>query len=106
MVFTDIDKQTMQVLSTLVKLSFDTDANPEDIIKVGQHLGVPKDDTRELFEEWDEHDTMHLTTEEEKERFVKMVFEYMDEDFTPTKSEQRLYHQVVDYLGLKDGSVN
>ena len=100
MVFTEIDKQTMKGLSTLVKLSLDTNANPEDIIRVGQHLGVPKDDTRELFEEWEEYDTMRLGTQEEKVRFIEIVFGYMEEDFTPTQREVRLYNQMVDHLGL------
>lgn len=106
MIFTEIDKQTMQVLSTLVKLSQEANANPEDIIKVGQHMGVPKDDTREMMEEWDENDMMYLNTEEEKERFIQEVFGYMTQDFNPTKSELRLYNQMVDHLGLERGLMN
>lgn len=106
MVFTEIDKNTMRILCTLVKLSRDTDADQEDIIKVGQHLGVPKDDTRELFDEIEEYDIMSLVSEEEKQKFIKNCFSYLDQGFNPTKSELRLYNQVVNYLGVGVGSNN
>lgn len=105
MVFTDIDKQTMKALCTLVKLSEKTGANREDVVAVGQQLGVPKDDTLSLFEEWEEEDTMRLTTEEDKQRFLQYCFSFMDNG-QAQKSEVKLYQKVVENLGLRQRSDN
>lgn len=101
MVFTEIDKETMQTLCTLVKLTEPTGAKPEAIVQVGQFLGVPKEDTLELLNEWDEYDTMQLATEEDKRNFVSSCFSFMTKEYHPRKSERELYNQVVQNLGLK-----
>lgn len=106
MVFTEIDRDTMQTLCTLAKLSKETDADEEDIVAVGQNLGVPKDTTLLLLEEWEEHDVKHLTTEEEKRKFVNSCFSYMDGNYHPGKSEVALYNQVIRTLGLSTRSNN
>lgn len=106
MVFTEIDKQTMKVLCTLVKLSEKTGAKTEDIVQVGQNLGVPKDDMLMLLEEWEEYDTIKLSSEEEKKRFVKSCFSYMTGDYHPAQSEKLLYQQVIQTLGLNTRSNN
>jgi len=101
MIFTNIDKKTMQTLCTLVKLSEPVGAKRDAIVNVGQFLGVPKDDTLELLEEWEEHDTMNLKSEEEKMHFVADCFSYMGKNYQPRKSERELYDQVVTNLGIK-----
>lgn len=106
MVFTEIDKETMKTLCTLAKLSAETDAENDDIVAVGQNLGVDKDTTLLLLEEWEEYDTIRLTTEEEKKRFVKSCFSYMDGNYRPNKSELELYEQVVNTLGLNNTRSN
>lgn len=106
MVFTEIDKDTMQTLCTLAKLSQETGADEEDLVTVGQNLGVPKDTTLLLLEEWEEFDTMRLNTEEEKRKFINSCFSYMDNNYHPAKSELNLYNQVVNTLGLSTRSNN
>lgn len=106
MVFTEIDKDVMKTLCTLAKLSQETDADEEDIVTVGQNLGVPKDTTLLLLEEWEEYDVIRLTTEAEKRKFVKSCFSYMDGNYHPDKSELELYNQVINTLGLNTRSDN
>lgn len=106
MVFTEIDRHTMRMLCTLVQLSKNTGANREDVIKVGQHLGVPKDDTIELFEEIEESDVMHLSSEEEKLWFVQSCFSYMERGRGLPRSEVKFYDQVIKELGLNIRSNN
>lgn len=106
MVFTEIDKQTMKLLCTLVKLAEKTGAKKEAVVNVGQNLGVPKEDMLTLLEEWEELDTMRLTSEEEKQRFVKSCFSYMSGDCNPPKAERLLYQQVITTLGLNTRSNN
>lgn len=106
MVFTEIDKKTMQTLCTLVKLSAPVDRRKDAIVHVGQYLGVPKDDTLELLYEWEEYDTMEFSSDEEKKLFVEDCFSYMSNDYHPHKSDQELYDQVVKNLGLKARSDN
>lgn len=101
MVFTDIDRKTMQTLCTLVKLAAPIGEKKEALVNVGQFLGVPKEDTLELLDEWEEYDTMLLITEEDKERFVNYCFSYMKSGYHPRKSERELYNQVVTNLGLQ-----
>lgn len=100
MVFTEIDKKTMQILCTLAKLAGPAGEKRDAIVNVGQFLGVPKDDTLELLEEWEEYDIMHLASEEEKRHFVNYCFSYMNKDYHPKKSEREFYQQVVNHLGL------
>jgi hypothetical protein len=61
---------------------------------------VPREDTLELLDEWEEYDTMELRSEEEKKHFVEDCFSYMSRGYTPKRSEQELYDQVVKNLGL------
>ena len=100
MVFTEIDKKTMQILCTLAKLAGPAGEKRDAIVNIGQFLGVPKDDTLELLEEWEEYDIMHLASEEEKRHFVNYCFSYMNKDYHPKKSEREFYQQVVNNLGL------
>lgn len=106
MVFTNIDKKTMQTLCTLVKYAGPVNANKDEIVHVGQELGVPKEDTLELLNEWEEEDTVEFTTEEEKKRFIQSCFPFMTKDYHPDQSEMKLYHHVVSNLGLKTSSIN
>lgn len=101
MIFTEIDRKTMQSLCTLVKLTGTEKAKKEEIVNVGQYLGVPKDDTLELLDEWDESDTMKFSSEEDKKRFLKFCFGYMEEDYRPKPSEVDFYNEVVRNLGLE-----
>jgi hypothetical protein len=100
MVFTEIDKKTLQMLCTLAKLSEPDSTKMDAFIHVGQNLGVPKDETIEILHEWDEHDTMDLNSMEEKKLFVEDCFSFMETGYTPRKSERELYDQVVSNLGL------
>lgn len=101
MIFTDIDKRTVQTLCTLAKLAGSADTTRDNIVSVGQHLGVPRENTLELLEDWDEFDVMKLSSEEEKQRFVNYCFSFMKRDYHPDKSEIALYNHVVNRLGLK-----
>lgn len=91
----------MLSLSTLVKLSGEKKAREEEIVNVGQFLGVPKDNTLELLDEWDEADTMKFSSEEEKLKFVNFCFGYLKENYHPKPSEIAFYNEVVRNLGLK-----
>lgn len=106
MVFTEMDRDTMKTLCTLAKLSRETDADEEDIVTVGQNLGVPKDTTLLLLEEWEEYDTIRLSTEQEKRKFIKSCFSYMDGNYHANKSEMELYRKVVNTLGLNNTRSN
>lgn len=106
MVFTDIDKRTVQTLCTLAKLSEPDATRMEAFINIGQNLGVPKDETIEILHEWDEYDTMELTSDEDKKHFVEDCFSYLKADYKPRKSERELYNQVVSNLGLSSGFMN
>lgn len=106
MIFTDIDKRTVQALCTLAQLAGSASHTKDEIISVGQHLGVPKENTLELLEEFDENDTMALSSVEEKKSFVSYCFAFMKKGYHPDKSEVALYRQVVNRLGLETGSYN
>ncbi|WP_258101514.1 hypothetical protein [Marinoscillum pacificum] len=106
MIFTEIDRKTMQSLCTLAKLVSDPEAKREEIVVVGQHLGVPKEDTLEVLEEWDETDTLELHDEEDKRGFVNFCFSYLTTNYNPKSSELELYGEVVSTLGLKTRSDN
>lgn len=106
MIFTEIDRKTMQTLCTLVKIAEPQGARRDAIVNVGQFLGVPKDDTLELIDEWDEHDTFEFVSVEEKKHFVQDCFSYMAEDYHPKKSEKELYEHVVSRLGLASSARN
>lgn len=101
MVFTDIDLYTLKSLCTLAMISEKTNASTEALVHVGQHLGVPKDDTLVLLSEWDENDIMRLKSEDEKRRFVDYCFSFMDADYQPATAEMKLYHSVISELGLQ-----
>ena len=106
MIFTDIDRKTMQSLCTLAKLVNDPETKREGIVVVGQHLGVPKEDTLEVLEEWEETDTLELRDEEDKRGFVNFCFSYLTTNYNPKSSELELYGEVVSTLGLKTRSDN
>ncbi|MFT5640942.1 MAG: hypothetical protein ACI9A7_001040 [Cyclobacteriaceae bacterium] len=75
MVFTEIDKETATIISTLVKYVNNSTAHHESIITVGQHLGVPKDETIGIIEEWEESDSLTLQSTSEKKEFIKEIFQ-------------------------------
>ncbi|WP_421875455.1 hypothetical protein [Marinoscillum sp.] len=106
MTFTEIDRTTMQSLCTLAKLVSNPEAKREEIVVIGQHLGVPKDDTLEVLEEWEEYDILHLKNEEDKRRFVKYCFSFMTQEYNPKSSEVELYGEVLSSLGLETRSDN
>ena len=95
----------MLLLCTLVKVTGDLQNNLEAIIRVGQHLGVPKDDALELFDEMEEFDVLKLSSFDDKKRFVTDCFSHLDTN-QPTKSELRLYNQVLVQLGIQRGAGN
>ena len=101
MVFTEIDAQTMRSLCTLVKLSKDKGIDDETIINIGQQMGVPKEDTLEVINEWEEQDTIHLQSEKDKMRFINRCFSHLDGPYNPDKSEVKFYHLVKHQLGLE-----
>mgnify|MGYP000353799343 CR=1 FL=1 len=106
MVFTDIDKRTVQTLCTLAKLSEPDATKVDAFIHIAENLGVPKDETIEILHEWDEYDTMEFASEEDKKHFVEDCFSFMKTDYTPRKSERELYNQVVANLGLNNARIN
>ena len=106
MIFTENDKSTMQALSTLVKLSSPVNERKSAIIRVGQFMGVPKEDTLELMMEWDDDDTISLNSEEEKKLFLHDCFAHLERINQPRKSEVELYNYVVENLGLATRSNN
>jgi len=106
MVFTEIDKNIMKTLCTLAKLSEPDSTKMDAFIHVGQNLGVPKDETLLLLDEWEDYDTMDLKSEEDKKHFVEACFSFMKTDYSPRKSERDLYNQVVTNLGLNSRSSN
>lgn len=91
----------MLSLSTLVKLTSVKERREEEIVYVGQFLGVPKDDTLELLDEWDDADTMKFNSEEEKMKFVNFCFGFLKKNYHPKPSEIDFYNEVVKNLGLK-----
>jgi len=101
MIFTEIDKKTMQTLTTLVKFSSPvTNSRKDSLIRNGQHLGVPKDDILELLEEWEEYDVIRLKSKDEKRRFLNRCFAFMHERSLPTESDKDHYSFVEKNLGL------
>ena len=106
MTFTEIDRKTMQSLCTLAKLVRNPKARRDEIVVVGQHLGVPKEDTLEVLEEWEDLDTISFQSEEEKRKFVAQCFSFLTKDYNPKSSEMELYGEVVSNLGLKTRSDN
>lgn len=106
MIFTEIDRKTMQSLITLANLVRNPEAKREDIVVVGQHLGVPKEDTLEVLEEWEETDTLSFQSEDDKRGFVHFCFSFMHKGYTPKTSELELYSEVVSSLGLETRSDN
>lgn len=105
MIFSQIDRNTLSNLCTLVKLSEENKQYLEGIILTGQHMGVPTEETLALITEWEESDAIELNSREEKERFVNECFSYF-EKIDPPKSEKILYNHVVKKLGLKKLSLN
>ena len=101
MVFTEIDAQTMRSLCTLVKLSKDKGIDDEIIINIGQQMGVPKEDTLEVINEWEEQDTIHLQSEKDKKRFISRCFSHLDGPYHPDQSEVKFYQLVKHQLGLE-----
>ncbi|MFY0608028.1 MAG: hypothetical protein JXR10_15015 [Cyclobacteriaceae bacterium] len=106
MIFTEIDKSTMQTLATLVKFSSPIEKRKKAIIRTGQFLGVPKEDTLELIEEWDESDAIELNSEEEKRRFLSECFGYLQNNYLPRKSDTELYNHVIKKLQITTRSNN
>lgn len=106
MIFTEIDKRTMQTLCTLLKIAEPKGDRKAAIVDVGQNLGVPKDDVLELMNDWDEADTLEFGNEKEKKEFVQFCFSHMESSDHTEKSERELYNYVVDSLGLKRISDN
>ena len=106
MIFTEIDKSTMQTLATLVKFSTPIEKRKKAIIRSGQFLGVPKDDTLELIEEWDESDAIELRSQEEKQQFLNECFGYLQNNYLPRKSDRELYNHVIAALQIETGSNN
>lgn len=106
MIFTEFDRKTMQSLCTLAKLVSNPESKREDLVVIGQHLGVPKEDTLEVLEEWEETDTLCFQTEEEKRGFVSFCFSFMHKNYTPNTSEKELYSEILSSLGLETRSDN
>ncbi len=106
MIFTEIDKSTMQTLATLVKFSSPVEKRTNAIIRTGQFLGVPKEDTLELIEEWDESDAIDLQSEEEKQQFLNECFAFLHNNYLPRKSDTELYNYVVRNLEISTRSNN
>lgn len=105
MIFSQIDKNTLSTLTTLVKVAGENQKFVEGIITTGQHLGVPMDETKEILTDWDEDDAFELSTEEEKKHFIKECFSHLSK-FNAPKSDVVLYEHVVKKLGLHALSVN
>ncbi len=106
MIFSEIDRATMQSLCTLASLTGDPETKREEIVIVGQYLGVPKTTTLEMLTEWEEMDVLSLQTEEEKINFVNFCFSYLTNENNPKASELEFYVEVVSSLGLKTRSDN
>lgn len=98
MVFTEIDKQVMSLISTLVKYTKNPDKHRDTIINIGQHLGVPKDETLGVMEEWDEFDVIEFSSHKDKQVFIQETFE---EALTIHDDSVRvLYRHVSKQLGI------
>lgn len=106
MVFTDLDSYTLKSLCTLAKISQKTTDGAEALVHVGQQLGVSTEETLAILDEWEEHDLIHLKSEEEKQQFVQYCFSHLSNTYQPTTSELRLYQSVVKELGLASRSSN
>ncbi|MEQ8238555.1 MAG: hypothetical protein RIA69_05040 [Cyclobacteriaceae bacterium] len=98
MVFTEIDKEVATIISTLVKYVGNTNQYKESIVTIGQYLGVPKEETLGIMEEWEEADSLVLKNTAQKNQFIKEAF--AEVLFYEDDSIKQLYIHVRKELGI------
>lgn len=106
MVFTDIDKSTLQTLCTLAKYAGQSHRSRNDIIRIGARLGVSREDTEAIIDEWEECDTLEFGSDLEKRQFLRTCFSHIQGAKYPNASEYELYDKLILGLGIRSRSIN